>query len=291
MISLCFRPRRCVRDVESHEGFDGLSRQGGVNEKVEMRIAISSFAALFVTLALFYVMQNMISSRGQPIEKPLNYGVVDLVRLQQEPADSKTKSVQRMPARRPATPPRTLPALSSHLPAAPPPATPQPELTTEPTPPLQLGKPYLDPATTVMPKNKLPWKPAAETQASAISSLSTSGETAGVDAPALPTGAAPELHGGSGNDEAEAIPIFKIEPRYPRKAARSKIEGWVKLEFTITESGTVSNPVVVDSSPRRTFDRSALQSIRKWRFKPKLVDGRPVQRKALQVIEFRLTRD
>jgi len=195
-----------------------------------------------------------------------------------------------MPARRPATPPRTLPALSSHLTTAPPPATPQPELTTEPLPSLQLGKPYLDPATAVTAKNKLPRKSATETQASVISSLPTSGETTGVDAPTLPTGAAPELQGGSGNDQAEAIPIFKIEPKYPRKAARSRIEGWVKLEFTITESGTVSDPVVVDSNPRRTFDRSAIQSIRKWRFKPKVVDGRPVQRKASQVIEFRLTR-
>ena len=249
-----------------------------------MRIAISSFAALFVTLALFYIMQSMISGRGQPIEKPLNYGVVDFVRLQREPADSKTESVRRMPARRPATPPRTLPALSSHLTAAPPPAAPQPELTTEPLPSLRLGKPYLDPATAIMAKV------ATEPQASVLSSLATGGETTGVDAPALPTGAAPELQGGSGNDEAEAIPIFKIEPQYPRKAARSRIEGWVKLEFTITESGTVSDPVVVDSKPRRTFDRSAIQSIRKWRFQPKVVDGRPVQRKASQVIEFRLTR-
>ena len=255
------------------------------------RVAISSFAALFVTLALFYVMQSMIKGRGQLIEKPLNHGVVDLVRLQREPADSKPESVQRMPARRPATPPRTPPALSSHLPATPPPATPQPELTTEPLPPLRLGKPYLDPATAAMANNKLPRKFATETRASVVSSLPTSGKTTGFDAPASPTGAAPELQGGSGNEEAEAIPIFKIEPRYPRKAARSRIEGWVKLEFIITESGTVSDPVVVDSKPRRTFDRSAIQSIRKWRFKPKFVDGRPVQRKASQVIEFRLTRD
>lgn len=255
-----------------------------------MRITISSFAALFVTLALFYVMQSLIKGSGQPIEKPLNYGVVDFVRLQRAPADSETESVQRMPVRRPASPPRTLPALSSHLPTAPPPVTPQPEFTTEPLPPLQLGKPYLDPATAVTAKSKLLRKSATETQASALSSPPTSGETTGFDAPTLPTGAAPKLQGGSGNDQAEAIPIFKIEPNYPRKAARSKIEGWVKLEFTITESGTVSNPVVVDSKPRRTFDRSALQSIRKWRFQPKLVDGRPVQRKASQVIEFRLTR-
>jgi protein TonB len=141
-----------------------------------------------------------------------------------------------------------------------------------------------------MAKSKPPEKTTTQTRPQAIPSLPTSSNTTGVDAPALATGAAPELPGGSGYDGTEAIPIFKIEPRYPRKAARSKIEGWVKLEFTITESGTVSDPVVVDSSPRRTFDRSALQSIRKWRFQPRVVDGRPVQRKASQVIEFRLAR-
>ena len=260
-----------------------------------MRIAISSIAALFVTLALFYITQSMISGSGKPIEKPLNFGVVDFVRLQQEPAGSKTESVQRMPARRPASPPRTLPALSSHLSAAPPLETPQPELTIEPLPPLRLGKPYLNPATAVKLENKAPSTPVAkvatETQTSVISSLATGSMTTGVDAPSLVTGAAPELQGGSGHDGSEAIPIFKIEPKYPRKAARRRIEGWVKLEFIITESGTVSDPVVVDSKPRRTFDRSAIQSIRKWRFKPKLVDGRPVQRKASQVIEFRLARN
>lgn len=255
-----------------------------MNERIDMRIAISSFAALFVTVALFYIMQSMIGGRGQPIEKPLNYGVVDLVRLQREPADSKTETVQRMPARQPATPPRTLPAVSSQLTATPPPAAPKPEFNTEPLPSLRLGKPYLDPATAIMAKA------ATGPRASDLSSFPTSGETTGVDAPALPTGAALELQGGSGNDESEAIPIFKIEPIYPREAARKRIEGWVKLEFTITESGTVSDPAVVDSRPRRTFDRSAIQSIRKWRFEPRVVDGRPVQRQASQVIEFRLTR-
>jgi protein TonB len=250
-----------------------------------MRIAVSSIAALFVTLALFYVMQSMIIRGGQPIEKPVIYGVVDFVRLQRGPAEGKTESLQRMPARQPAAPPRALPALSPNLTPTPPPAAPHPELTTELLPSLKLAKPYLNPATADMAKA------ATETQPSAPSSLPTSSNTTGFGAPTLTTGAAPALQGGRGNDEAEAIPIFKIEPKYPRKAARSKIEGWVKLEFTITESGTVSDPVVVDSNPRRTFDRSAIQSIRKWRFKPKVVDGRPVQRKASQVIEFRLTRN
>ena len=283
-----------------------------------MRIAISSCAALFVTLTLFYVMQNMISGRAQPIEKPLNYGVVDFVRLWKEPADSKTESVQQMPVRRPAPTPGTVAELSPGLTAAAPPATAQAELTAGSLAPLQLSKPYLDPAIAIVAKSKpvakssgvnkvdIPLEPAPklediapptalaklepESGASVISPLTNSGKTTAVDVPTLPTGATPELQDGSGNEGAEAIPVFRIEPKYPRKAAMSRIEGWVKLEFTITEDGSVSDPVVVDSRPRRTFDRSAIRSIRKWRFKPRMENGKPVKRKASQLIEFRLSR-
>ena len=62
----------------------------------------------------------------------------------------------------------------------------------------------------------------------------------------------------------------------------------MKLAFTITERGTVIDPVVVESRPRRLFNRSAVAAIRKWRFKPKVVDGAPVSTRATQVIEFKL---
>ena len=185
-------------------------------------------------------------------------------------------------------------------------------------PSLQMGKPYLDPANVAIPKAKpspkpaivnkprVPPKPApvidAKPAKTAIAkvepgiknapekAISKDGVSTGIKAPAVSRGAAPGLQPDSGDNGIEAIPVFKMEPRYPRKAARRRIEGWVKVEFTITESGTVTNAVAVESKPRRTFDRSAVQAIRKWRFKPKIVDGKPVQRKASQVIEFRLTR-
>jgi protein TonB len=65
-------------------------------------------------------------------------------------------------------------------------------------------------------------------------------------------------------------------------------EGWVKVAFTITARGTVTDAVVVESKPRRLFNRSALTAIRKWRFKPQVVDGKPVPVRATQVIEFKL---
>ena len=84
------------------------------------------------------------------------------------------------------------------------------------------------------------------------------------------------------------VVLSRPRPSYPRDALRNRQEGWVKLSFTVTTGGTVSNPRVVASKPRRVFDRAALQAIRKWRFKPRLVNGKAVQTTAVQVIEFNL---
>ena len=60
--------------------------------------------------------------------------------------------------------------------------------------------------------------------------------------------------------EGDIIPIVRINPIYPRDAAMNGIEGWVKLEFTITETGTVKSPKVVDSKPPRIFNREAMRA-------------------------------
>lgn len=90
------------------------------------------------------------------------------------------------------------------------------------------------------------------------------------------------------SEEGGVIPIVRIAPQYPRKALMAKIEGWVKVKFTITPTGTVSNPEVVDAKPRRIFDREAIRAILKFKFKPKIVNGQGVEQVATQTIEFEL---
>lgn len=87
------------------------------------------------------------------------------------------------------------------------------------------------------------------------------------------------------------IPIVTIAPNYPRKAAIAKIEGWVKIEFTITETGAVVGPKVIESKPVRIFDREALRAILKYKFKPKIVDGVAMTQVATQQIDFKLAKD
>ena len=93
------------------------------------------------------------------------------------------------------------------------------------------------------------------------------------------------------NQEGGIIPVVTIAPMYPRKALIAKIEGWVDIEFTITEIGTVVNPRVVDSQPNRIFDREALKAILRYKFKPKVVDGKAATQIATQRIEFKLSKD
>ncbi|MEM1091718.1 MAG: energy transducer TonB [Pseudomonadota bacterium] len=105
------------------------------------------------------------------------------------------------------------------------------------------------------------------------------------------SGSGPFLGGfgaGDANSEGDIIPLVRIQPQYPRRAAIAKIEGYVTVEFTITESGTVTDPSVVDSKPPRVFDREAIRAILKWKFKPRVIDGTAVARRATQTLEFKL---
>ena len=88
--------------------------------------------------------------------------------------------------------------------------------------------------------------------------------------------------------EGDIVPVVVIRPMYPREAALSGIEGWVKVEFTITETGSVKNPRVIEAHPSRVFNREAIRAILKWKFKPRVVGGVAVERRATQVIDFTL---
>lgn len=89
--------------------------------------------------------------------------------------------------------------------------------------------------------------------------------------------------------DGEATPIVRIEPRYPIQAARDGKEGWVRLSFTINEVGGVEDVQVIEAQPKRVFDREARRALRKWKYKPKIVEGKPVKQFNMKVqLDFKL---
>jgi protein TonB len=76
--------------------------------------------------------------------------------------------------------------------------------------------------------------------------------------------------------DGEYLPIVKVQPIYPRRAAERGVEGYVLLEFTVTELGTVANPVIIEEDPPGYFGRAALNAARKFKYRPKVVNGEPV---------------
>jgi periplasmic protein TonB len=103
-------------------------------------------------------------------------------------------------------------------------------------------------------------------------------------APAIDTaGAMTGLSLSAGSDR-DVVPLVRINPDYPQRALSRGIEGWVQVQFTISETGSVLDPVVVDSSPKGMFDDAALKAIARWRYNPKVENGVGVQRVGLQTI-------
>ncbi len=81
--------------------------------------------------------------------------------------------------------------------------------------------------------------------------------------------------GGFGGD-GEFLPIVKVNPVYPRRALSRGIEGWVIVEFTVTKNGSVRDPIVVDAKPQNVFNNAAKKAALKFKYKPRVIDGEPV---------------
>jgi len=97
---------------------------------------------------------------------------------------------------------------------------------------------------------------------------------------------------GAAGSDSDAIPIVRVQPQYPLRAAERRIEGWVELMFTITAAGTVKDPAVTNSHPGSIFNKSALRAVRKWKYNPKMVDAVAVERTGIQVrLTYRLEAD
>lgn len=77
--------------------------------------------------------------------------------------------------------------------------------------------------------------------------------------------------------DGEYLPIVKVAPVYPRRAAQRGIEGYVIVEFTVSKQGSVKDPIVVEANPQGIFDQAAKNAALKFKYKPRVVNGEAVE--------------
>jgi protein TonB len=213
-----------------------------------MRILYSLGFGLLVTLALFLLMNGLVSGQAKGVDSSGATQIQDFVRV------SRDESIRQK----------------------------ERELPKKPEPPK---------------------RPPTPQQVSQNQNEQVRGPRLNLDLPRIDvpfgSGGGPFLGGGGGGGTAasfgdgDVIPIVRIEPQFPREALLNGISGYVSVSFTIMEDGSVEpgSAKVVDSKPPRLFDREALRAIARWKFKPRVIDGRPVKRPATQTINFNLQAD
>lgn len=113
-------------------------------------------------------------------------------------------------------------------------------------------------------------------------------DTVNIAAPKVQTDLSGIQVGGIGQD-GEYLPIVRVEPIYPTRAATRGIEGYVIVEFTVTTNGSVKDPVIIEADPPNIFNRAAENAVLKWKFKPRVIDGTPVEVPGVQTqLTFKL---
>ena len=66
---------------------------------------------------------------------------------------------------------------------------------------------------------------------------------------------------------AQLRPVSKVDPEFPREAQLASVDkGRVKARLTLDASGEVSRVDIVESNPRRVFDRTVTRSLSQWRY-------------------------
>jgi periplasmic protein TonB len=98
--------------------------------------------------------------------------------------------------------------------------------------------------------------------------------------------------------DGEYIPLFKVQPIYPRRAQERGTEGFAITSFTITETGTVEDAVALEGycgdpeDPNAEmrecsiFNSASVRASLKLKYKPKIVDGKPT---AVEAVKHRFT--
>ena len=82
---------------------------------------------------------------------------------------------------------------------------------------------------------------------------------------------------GMSSGDGEYLPIVKVAPIYPRRAQTRGISGYCIVEYTVTKTGSIRDPQAIDCQPSGIFDRASVKAATKFKYKPRVVDGEPIE--------------
>jgi len=91
---------------------------------------------------------------------------------------------------------------------------------------------------------------------------------------------------GPGVQQRDLEAVARPDPTYPANAFRQGIEGWVEVEYTVSERGMTTDVAVVAGEPRGVFDDAAITAVGNWRYRPRIVNGQPVAQRTSVTLRF-----
>ena len=86
-------------------------------------------------------------------------------------------------------------------------------------------------------------------------------------------------------DMVRPVLLEKVSPSYPQTARRAGLGGRVTVRAVIAPDGSVES-VEVLASTNPLFNEAAVDAVRKWRYRPALMNGRPVRVYFSVVVDF-----
>jgi TonB family protein len=152
-------------------------------------------------------------------------------------------------------------ALFSSVPAT---APPQPTASSSPTPP----------TSTVAPAATPPAPTKGTIEPTPTRSVASDNASSNISSDARPLPDSPKIR----HLPASLMVGYLVsapKPKYPPRARNDGIEGSVALEVTISKSGSIETLHVINGP--QSLRSAAVDAVRYWRYKPYLVDGRPVE--------------
>lgn len=101
-----------------------------------------------------------------------------------------------------------------------------------------------------------------------------------MDSPSFESNITMNIGGFSG--DGEYLPIVKVAPEYPSNASSRGIEGFCTVEFTVTVNGSTKDVVAIDCTtkdgkPTTLFNRASIRAAERFKYRPKVVDGVPIE--------------